>query len=110
MIDETISSMEERVRGAEGLQPERRRELLSLLGTLKCEVARLSETEDEHARSIAGFVGVSTHEAVRSQRDPHLLQLSLDGLSSSVDGFEASHPKLVESVNAFCLMLSNLGI
>jgi len=36
--------------------------------------------------------------------------LSLEGLSSSVEGFEKSHPKLVQIVNAISNTLSNLGI
>jgi hypothetical protein len=34
----------------------------------------------------------------------------LAGLSASVEGFEKSHPKLVEIVNRICTALSGLGI
>ena len=41
---------------------------------------------------------------------PELLKLSLEGLSASVQQFETSHPRLVETVNAISLMLSNSGL
>ena len=110
MIDNTIGKIEERIRGAETIKEERRQELLQLLGTLKSEVAELSTTHEEQARSIAGFTEVSTHEATRSQQNPQLLKLSLEGLGSSVSEFERSHPRLVQIVNAISSTLSNLGI
>lgn len=110
MIEETIGKIEARIEASDTIKEDRRRELLQLLGTLKSEVAALSETHEEQARSIAGFAEVSTHEATRTNRNPHLLSLSLDGLSSSVEELEKTHPKLVRLVNAISHTLSNLGI
>jgi hypothetical protein len=73
-------------------------------------VANLSKTHEEQAQSIAGFAEISTHEAIRSEQNPRLLKLSLEGLSSSVDELEKSHPRLVQIVNAISHTLSNLGI
>lgn len=110
MIDNTLGKIEDRIRGAEAIKDERRQELLQLLGTLKSEVAELSKTHEEQARSIAAFTEVSTHEATRSTQNPQLLKLSLDGLGSSVSEFEKSHPRLVHIVNSISHALSNLGI
>lgn len=110
MIENTIGKIEDRIRGAETIRDERRQELLQLLGTLKSEVAELSKTHGEQAQSIAGFTEVSTHEATRAERNPELLELSLQGLGSSVSEFEESHPRLVQIVNAISSTLSNLGI
>jgi hypothetical protein len=110
MIEETIGKIESRIQSADSVNDERRRELLELLNTLKSEVAKLSQTHGEEAQSIAGFTEVSTHEAIRSEQNPQLLKLSLAGLSSSVEGFEKSHPRLVQIVNAISNTLSNLGI
>ena len=110
MIDDTIGKIEARIEGAEAIKEDRRRELLQLLATLKAEVAELSKTHGEQAQSIAGFTELSAHEATRAEQDPHLLRLSLEGLSSSVVGFEESHPRLVQIVNAISSTLSNLGI
>jgi Domain of unknown function (DUF4404) len=110
MIDETIGKIETRIQSADSIKEDRKRELLQLLAKLKSEAAELSKTHDEQAQSIAGFAQVSAHEATREQRNPELLTLSLRGLRSSVEGFENSHPKLVQIVNAISNTLSNLGI
>ena len=110
MIEDTISKIEARIQGTEAVKAERRQELLQLLGTLKSEVAGLSKTHQEQAESIAGFTELSTHEATRTQQDPALLKLSLEGLGQSVEGFKKSHPRLVQIVNSISNTLSNLGI
>ena len=110
MIEDTISKIEARIQSAEAIKEDRRHELIQLLGTLKSEVAELSKTHEEQAESIAGFAEVSTHEATRTEQNPQLLNLSLQGLSSSVRELEKSHPRLVQIVNAISNTLSNLGI
>ncbi len=110
MIQDTIAKIEERLRTAESLKEENRAELLSLISTLQSEMAELYRTNREHAESITGFAGIAAHEATRRERDAQLLKLSVEGLSSSVKGFENSHPKLVEIVNSICLMLVNSGV
>ena len=110
MIEDTITQIEERIKKAGSLNEEKKRELLNLLSTLKTEVSGLSQTHTEHTQSITGFTGVSVHEAMRKEKNPQLLKLSLEGLSASVEGFESSHPKLVGIVNSICNSLSNLGI
>ena len=64
----------------------------------------------EKARSIAVFAETSANEAISEQKNPELLKLSVQDLSASVDGFEQSHPELVQIVNRICTTLSNLGI
>jgi hypothetical protein len=110
MIEDTLGKIEAKIQGADTIKDDRRRELLQLLGTLKSEVGELSKTHREQAQSIAGFAEVSTHEATRTEQNPHLLRLSLEGLSSSARDLEKSHPQLVRIVNAISNTLSNLGI
>ena len=110
MIHDTIGKIEERLRQSDAIKDGSRDELLRLLATLKAEVSTLSHTDAEKAQSIAGFTAVSTHEATREEKNPELVQISLKGLSSSVQGFEESHPKLVQAVNSICTTLANLGI
>ena len=55
-------------------------------------------------------VVMALDRARRAEPNPALVQLSLKGLSSSVQGFEGSHPRLVQLVNSLCTTLSNLGI
>lgn len=110
MIEDTIEKIEARLQHADSLPEDKRAELRQLFATLKAEVAKLPRTHAEQAESIAGFADISTHEATREQQNPELLKLSLSGLSSSVEEFEKSHPKLVQIVNAISNALSNLGI
>ena len=110
MIEKTIGEIEAKIRGTDAVSEEHKRELIELLGKLKSEVGTLAKTHDEQAESIAGFAQVSAHEATRTKQNPESLQHSLQGLRSSVDGFEKSHPKLVQIVNAISNTLSNLGI
>ena len=110
MIRDTISEIEARLQNSSSLSPETRRELTELLAKLKGEVTELARTHADQAASIAGFVQTSAHEATRSEKNEQLLKLSLDGLSTSVEGFEQSHPDLVQIVNRICTTLANLGI
>jgi hypothetical protein len=110
MIQDTIAELEARIEKAEAVKPESRAELRELLSRLRAEIGALSETHGEDAESIAGFASVSAHEALRENRNPELVQLSLNGLSSSVGQFEESHPSLVQVVNRICETLANIGI
>jgi Mg2+ and Co2+ transporter CorA len=110
MNEKTISEIEARIRGADSISDDRKRELLQLLGTLKSEVGVLEKTHNEQARSIAGFAQLSAHEATRADQNPQLRELSIRGLRSSVEGFEKSHPQLVAIVNTISNTLSHLGI
>jgi hypothetical protein len=110
MLNDTISQIEAKLRDAAALKPGQREELLALLATLKAEVAGLSQTHADEARSIAGYAGVSAHEAMREPKNETLLEHSVEGLRASVTGFEKSHPRLVDIVNRIATTLSNLGI
>jgi hypothetical protein len=110
MLQQTIDKIEQRLRNTEVISEENKSELINLVSTLKVEIADLSKTHNEQAESITGFAEVSTREATRQERNSELLKLSIQGLGSSVQGFESSHPRLVKVVNDLCSMLSNLGI
>ena len=110
MIEDTLKKIDARVRAADSIPGDRKVELLELLSTLHSEVAALAKTHGEHAESIASFTELSAREATRTPRNPRLLELSLAGLSSSVEEFEQSHPRLVEIANAISNALASLGI
>ena len=110
MIENTITKIENQIRSISSLNDSKKEELGALLATLKEEVVSLAETESDRAESIARFTELSTHEATREAGSDRLKALSVEGLSASVDGFEASHPRLVQIVNNFCTTLANLGI
>ena len=110
MIEKTIGEIESRIVGAESVSAERKAELVKLLSTLKTEISELSKTHCEQADSIAGFAKLSAHEATRIDQNPQLREISNQGLASSVAGFEQSHPRLVQIVNAISKTLADLGI
>jgi polyhydroxyalkanoate synthesis regulator phasin len=109
-MKDTISKIEEQIRGAGAMTEENRAELLDLLRQLRSQIGPLSETNQEQARSITGFTQVSAHEATREEKNPKSLKHSVLGLESSVDDLEQSHPKLVAVVNRIATMLANMGI
>jgi hypothetical protein len=110
MIDSTLDRLEARVRETAAVRGDREKELLQLIATLKDEIGELSQTQSEHAESIAGFAELSAREATRADKNPQLADLAIQGLSSSVREFETTHPRLTQAVNAICATLSNLGI
>jgi uncharacterized coiled-coil DUF342 family protein len=88
MIEQIIADLEAKLQ-TEKLSDSGRNELLQLLAKLKAETAALTSATEEKQKA---------------------LKSSLDELRSSVQGFEQSHPKLVETVNNISSTLSNLGI
>jgi hypothetical protein len=110
MIQDTVAKIKHKISSSRSIKETSKSDLLALVSALEHEVRELAKTHSEHAESITGFTEISAHEATRNVRNQRLLSVALDGLRSSVEGFEKSHPKLVESVNAICLMLSNSGI
>ena len=110
MIQEQLDKIEKRLEASESVKEGEKTDLLNLLSNLRTEIDSLSRTHCEEAESITGFAELSTREATRQEKNPALLKLATEGLAFSVEGFETSHPKLVEIVNAFCTILANLGI
>jgi hypothetical protein len=110
MIQKTIENIEAKIRQSASVSDESRAELLQLLAMLEAEVGELSKTHPEQAESISSFAQVSAHEATRKEKNPDLLKLSLEGLTSSVKEFETSHPGLLKIVNSVSQALANMGI
>ena len=110
MIKQTLDQVRQKIEKTDSLQEPNREELLGLLTVLQSEIEQLSTTDSDHAESIAGFAQASAHEAIRKEKKPQLHELALDAFAASVHGFENSHPTLVQTVNAICVALSNLGI
>ena len=110
MIQDRLNKIEEKLTHSSSIKESDKAELIDLLTKLKTEIVDLSKTHSEHAESIVGFAELSAHEATRSERNPVLFNLSIEGLTSSVQSFEISHPTLAGVINRICVMLSNLGI
>ena len=110
MIQDRLDKIEVKLKQSNTIKENDKDELLNLLKTLRTEIADLSRTHHEQAESVAGFAELSAHEATRSEKSSELFNLSIEGLTSSVQGFEVSNPRLVEIINTFCTMLAKLGI
>ena len=110
MIQDRIDKIESTLQNAANLPAETKQELLALLAELKAEVAPLTTTHGEDADSISRFADVSVYEATRSAKKPDQAAAAVTGLSASVVGFEASHPRLVQIVDRLATTLSNMGI
>jgi hypothetical protein len=109
MLSDTISKIEAKLQSpsGSGVNEQTRAELLQLISELKREIATVDE---EQALNITGFTRESTEHATGEAPNPELLKRSLAELAASVDGFEKSHPGLVQVVNRICTTLSNIGI
>ncbi|MBI5624657.1 MAG: DUF4404 family protein [Elusimicrobia bacterium] len=110
MVKETIKRIEAAIKSIQAGDNAKKQELLKLLNNLKAEIESLSRTHVEQAHTIAGYTALAAHESSRKQKSEELLEHATEGLSLSVQGFEASHPKLVETVNSICTMLAGVGI
>lgn len=110
MLKDTIQQIEKAINKMDSVDGEDKAELLGLLEALKSELETLSETHQEHAQSIASFTQLAAREALRRKKTPGLVKHSVDGLALSAEGFEASHPRLIEIVEAICVMLARIGI
>ena len=107
---DSLTRLETKIQEATGLNVQHKTELLNLLAALKDELADLSTSYEEHAHSITSFTDISAHEATRQSKNQQLLRIAIEGLSTSVEELEASHPELVATVNKLCNLLSSLGI
>jgi prefoldin subunit 5 len=110
MTDGHIEKTKSAIASAENIPADRKAELLDLLSKLKSEIAKVSQTHHEDARSIARLVEASAHEATRAERKPESIRHPLRKLKQSVENFEASHPQLSSFVNEYSAVLSALGI
>ena len=110
MIQDTLKKIEETIKTARVGNDETRQELLKLVNELNSELNGLQLTHADEARNIAQFTQAAAERATQEQTTPGLVRPALDGLTSSVAEFEATHPKLVSLVQSFCTTLSNAGI
>ena len=110
MIQERIEQIESKIQSSPHVPEETKRELLLLLGTLRTEAGELAATHPENAQRLAQFTGVTADEAIREETRPEVMQPAVQGLTSSVEELETSHPKITAAVNRLAVILSNMGI
>jgi len=110
VLKNTLTKIETKIKQSPNIPEEKKSEYFELLQQLNSEVNELNRTDHEKAQSVKEFTKAAAHESTREEINPKLFQIALDGLSSSVQEFEASHPRLVQTVNSICTFLSKIGI
>jgi hypothetical protein len=76
------------------MTPKQTSDLEAAQRAIHAELARLQKTNPEDARTIARLAKAQAGEELRL----------------AATGFEASHPKLVQAINALCEKLASVGI
>jgi hypothetical protein len=109
MIQDTLTQIERKLSEVNTVTPETRRELAQLLATLNQEIAALSTTTSPPAETITTSSG-SPEPAAIDADEPEMLEATVEKLRESVEGFENSHPRLVEAINRIATTLAGLGI
>ncbi len=102
MTDERIEKTKSAVESAGNIPADKKAELLGLLSKLKPAIAKVSQTHQEDAQSIARLVEASAQETIRAQKKPERIKRLSHELKQSVETFEASHPELVASRQRAC--------
>jgi hypothetical protein len=92
MIDERIQKIESTIEASRNLPGETKSRAAGARGRTEVRDPTLSETHHEEASSITRFADESTHEAAREEKDPQLAESALQGLRTSIEGLEQSHP------------------
>ena len=106
-IEETIKKIE---KGMQGVDSQKREVLLQLVKELKEEIQQLPASSQEQGESIARFTGVSADELNRNEPNQNLVDLALQGLATSAQDLESTHPKVVHLVNSICDALTQIGV
>ncbi len=110
MLSHTLEKIEKKIKTSPNIPDLNKAEYIALLKTLNDEINELQKNQKEKAESIKGFTKISAHEATRTEINPNLIKISIEGLLSSVKGVEASYPRLTQTVNEICAFLSKIGI
>jgi hypothetical protein len=108
-MENNLARLEEKIRQAP-LPETQRDELLKLATSLRAETGPLAGSDPEKAASIVDFAHAAAHEALRRDGDEKSRQEAQEGLLGSVEEFEQTHPRLVQTVSGLCEMLANIGI
>ena len=110
MTDERIEKIKSAVESADHISPEKKAELLDVLGKLKPAIAVVAQTHEEEAEKISQFVESSAREIASKKERPESVERVLQKLKRTVEKFEASHPELTAFVTEYSAVLSGLGI
>ena len=107
MNKNTLTKIEFVIEKLNSVDRKEKTELLKLLHALKLEISALSKVNEQQAEKIAHGI---QEASIQSLEKSPSQTTAIESLSSSMQEFESSHPKLVEIVNKICVLLSSIGI
>ena len=110
MNDEQIEKTKSAIAAADHIPPDKKAELLELLGKLKPAIEKVAQTHEGEAERISRFVETSAHEVASKKERPESVERGLQKLKQTVEKFEASHPQLTAFVTEYSAVLSGMGI
>jgi len=105
-----VEAIEKKIESSSQIDAKTKEALLDLMRGLKIELVDLKKINPKTAHNIAEKTNISAEKILTSDNKLNELQKDIDGLQETVEEFEVSHPKLVQIVNRFCMMLSDIGI
>ena len=79
MLKKTIDTIEEKIQHVDSMKDDTKTELLNLLSTLKEEIGDSLKPRVKKRKVSPDLRQISTHEAIRQEKNPDLLNLSLKG-------------------------------
>lgn len=109
-MNSIIKEIRDKLAADRSIDTRKKEELLDLLNDLSSELSGIKATHEKNAEKITGNVKRTADEVIKEDKDPDLINKSIDDLKDSVLEFELSHPKLFEKVNNISAMLASMGI
>jgi hypothetical protein len=80
------------------------------LAKIEAAVAKLQASDAAQKTEALRLLAVLKDELSRAERPAKLAPSALDGLARAAKSFEASHPRLAETLVELCRELASLGI
>ena len=110
MSADQASAIQKRIQSAHGISRAAKDELLRLFLAALAEIRLLGKTRFVDARRISTFLHVFTSELIHADQNPLLMMAAARGLTCSVEGFQNSHPALVEFANRLVALPARIDI
>lgn len=81
-----------------------------VIDTLEKELEVLADTHHPHAVGLAGLTKISVHETLSEKPSKDMITTTNKSIADLARYFEATHPDLVDAMDAFLLALVRLGV
>jgi len=109
-MHKTIDELAKSIKTSHKLSESEKKECLAQVETIRHELSDLEHAHADKAKHIATKVHKATHSALKTPRNADDVELTSTGLERSIEEFEVSHPRLYETVKAWAIRLTGLGV